>query len=478
MHTLLQGDCIEVMRTMQENSVDSLVTDPPAGISFMGKEWDDNKGGRDKWIVWLTEVMQEAYRVMKPGAHGLVWALPRTSHWTATALENAGFEIRDRVSHIYGNGFPKSLNVGKAIDKAAGVKRTDQEWYDKYHDGKTRKKQEKGVTHVGFSEKRAAHNGNIRELPATDEAKQWEGWGTALKPAMEDWWLIRKPLSEKTVAANVLKWGTGALNIEGCRVETLDMVQISASEGVPFGSNYEIGNGRKYRSEPQGRFPSHVIHDGSDEVIKNFPQTTSGKLQEHHKTGNSGLGIIQPRKQYKGEWGGDSGSASRFFYCAKASSADREEGLEDSELYEAEGFGDKDNGYNVRTWIDRKDGKGKVPVNAKRNPRANHHPTVKSTELMRYLCRLITPPNGIVLDCFLGSGSTGKGAIIEGFQFIGIEKDKEYIAIAEKRITAKYLPLFQEPPRQPTQREPDKRDSAASQASFPPEFLSDLEGLS
>lgn len=442
MHTLLQGDCIEVMRTMPENSVDSLVTDPPAGISFMGKEWDDNKGGRDKWIAWLTEVMKEAYRVMKPGAHGLVWALPRTSHWTGMALENAGFEVRDRVAHIFGNGFPKSQNVGKAIDKSNNAEREVIGIY-KTPDGRDYTKEKRGTNGKKSWAKSAGFSDSIKKRQitkaATDEAKQWEGWGTALKPAMEDWWLIRKPLSEKTVAANVLKWGTGALNIDDCRIETLDMVQVSASEGVPFGSNYEIGKGRKYRAEPQGRFPSHFIHDGSNEVISNFPQTTSGKLQEHHKTGNAGLGIVQPRKKYNGEWGGDSGSASRFFYCAKASTSDRDEGLQ----------------------IDK-----------------NNHPTVKSTELMRYLCRLITPPNGIILDCFLGSGSTGKGAVIEGFQFIGIEKEKEYIAIAEKRITAKYLPLFQEPPRQPTQREPDKRDSSPSQAFSQPEFLSDLEGLS
>lgn len=430
MHTLLLGDCVEVMKTMQENSIDSLIADPPAGISFMGKEWDSNKGGRDKWIAWLTEVMQEAFRVMKPGAHGLVWALPRTSHWTAMALENAGFEIRDRVAHIFGNGFPKSLNVGK-------------------------------------------------KLP------EWEGWGTALKPAMEDWWLIRKPLSENTVVANILKWGTGAINIDDCRIEIASKDNSghwTQKRELPFGGGGNTGIDFKRNHHADGRFPAHVILDGSDEVLAYFPESeVSGSAKngkpatgEYHKDHH----LFSQLGRWQGTLHNDSGSAARFFYCAKASSADREEGLEGSELHEAEGFDAENGGYNVRTWIDRKDGKGKVPVNAKRNPRANHHPTVKSTELMRYLCRLVTPPNGTILDCFVGSGSTGKGAVIEGFNFIGIDKEQEYLDIAEKRITAKYLPLFQQPPRQPTQREPDKRDSAASQAFSQPDFLSDLESLS
>jgi hypothetical protein len=210
-----------------------------------------------------------------------------------------------------------------------------------------------------------------------------------------------------------------------------------------------------------------------------FPENNASSFRKPYKDKEYLDSIFpQPAKDRGVRGHPDIGSAARFFYCAKASSADREEGLEDSELREAEGFDAENGGYNVRTWIDRKDGKGKVPVNAKRNPRANHHPTVKSTELMRYICRLVTPPNGTILDCFVGSGSTGKGAVIEGFNFIGIDKEQEYLDIAEKRITAKYLPLFQEPPRQPTQREPDKRDSAASQAFSQPDFLSDLEGLS
>src|SRR5579885_2104796 len=209
-YSISKGDSLELLKGLPNNSIDSLVTDPPAGVSFMNKSWDDDKGGRKQWIAWLASILEECYRVMKPGAHGLVWALPRTSHWTATAIEDAGFEIRDRISHIFGTGFPKSLNVSKEIDKKLGAKR------------------EKGTPYVTpEGNDLTTHNnwgsGERRQPmvtePVTDEAKQWDGWGTALKPAMEDWWLIRKPL-EGTVAGNVLKWGTGGLNIETSRIPT------------------------------------------------------------------------------------------------------------------------------------------------------------------------------------------------------------------------------------------------------------------
>ena len=202
---LILGDCIEKMREMAENSIDAIVTDPPAGISFMNKKWDTH----DNFIPWLTEVMRECLRVLKPGAHALVWAIPRTSHWTATAVENAGFEIRDVVTHLFGSGFPKSLDISKAIDKAAGARGHDGTRFNAAGDGEKSN---------GGSKFRSDHPEYVKPEAATPDAKKWQGFGTALKPAAEFWILARKPLSEKTVAANVLKHGTGGLNIDGCRV--------------------------------------------------------------------------------------------------------------------------------------------------------------------------------------------------------------------------------------------------------------------
>lgn len=209
---LMHGDCLEQLKTLADNSVDSLVTDPPAGIAFMGKEWDKDKGGRKEWVSWMTGVMSEALRVMKPGAHGLVWALPRTSHWTATALEDAGFEVRDVITHLFGSGFPKSLDVSKAIDKAAGAER-EVVGENPNHRGESQTR--------NMYTKALGQDGSVT-APATDDVKKWQGWGTALKPASEHWILVRKPCSEKTVAANVIKWGTGALNIDASRILSAD----------------------------------------------------------------------------------------------------------------------------------------------------------------------------------------------------------------------------------------------------------------
>lgn len=344
---ILHGDCLEVLKDIDSDSVDSLVTDPPAGISFMSKAWDDDKGGRKQWVAWMTEVMRECLRVMKPGAHGLVWALPRTSHWTATALEDAGFEIRDVVVHLFGQGFPKSLDISKAIDKATGAEREVV--------GKSNRHTSNGQQFAdGASGFKGSDNCFIT-APATDAAKQWAGWGTALKPASEHWILIRKPCSEKTVAANVQKWATGGINIDGGRIGS-----AGGGQNGKLGDKEGSGWGMKAASraaEPMGRFPANLILD----------EEAGEALDEQ-----SGV------------------SASRFFYCAKISSGERGEG--------------------------------------------NTHPTVKPQKLMRYLIKLITPPNSVVLDPFTGSGSTGIAALKEGHTFIGIEKEQEYVTIAENRI--------------------------------------------
>ena len=342
-YELFQGDCIEGMRAFPDNSFDSIVTDPPYELGFMGKAWDAS-GIANNPVMWA-----EALRVLKPGGHLLAFSGSRTYHRMTCAIEDAGFEIRDSIAWLYGSGFPKSLDVSKAIDKAAGAVR-EVIGPKKFADGSTtRKTQNLGGVVFGDAESR---DSNMATAPATDAARQWEGWGTALKPAHEPICVARKPLAKGyTVAANVLAHGTGALNIDGCRVAGESTRRSNTAEMGYHGGNladsYETGS-------DAGRWPANLIHDGSDEVVALF------------------------------------GEPARFFYCAKTSKADRG---------------------------------------------ANTHPTVKPTELMAYLCRLVTPPGGLILDPFMGSGSTGKAAMREGFRFIGCELSAEYLAIAEARIS-------------------------------------------
>lgn len=372
---LYHGDCLEQLKLIESESVDSLITDPPAGISFMGKGWDSDKGGRDSWIAWMAEVMSECHRVLKPGAHGLVWALPRTSHWTATACENAGFEVRDCISHLFGSGFPKSLNLEKATNGIA------------------------------------------------------KGQGTALKPAHEMWWMIRKPCSEKTVAANVLKHGTGGINIDVSRIHGSTPVQKSASKGVPFGCNYEAGTGREYGT--QGRFPANLVFSHSPYCSEEMCDIECAIAMLDAQSGTSKSTPGRKRKGENGSWKNsnkgenfsgiaDSGGASRFFYCAKISSSERNAGLDRFANRPAIKF-------------DGGDFHG-ASTNAKERTAKNIHPTVKPKKLMTYLIKLITPPNGVVLDPFMGSGSTGLACKESGFGFVGIEKEKEYFEIAKARI--------------------------------------------
>jgi site-specific DNA-methyltransferase (adenine-specific) len=361
---LLNGDCLDVFQTLEADIVDSIVTDPPYGLSFMGKDWDHGVPGEHFWA--------EALRVAKPGAHLLAFGGTRTFHRLAVAIEDAGWEIRDTVMWVYGSGFPKSLDISKALDKAAGKER-EVVGVKPGHEGFAGRKT-KG--HIDFKDgtegfdrpwmhddaKRAAYH--MATAPATDEAKQWEGWGTALKPAYEPIIVARKPLIG-TVAANVLAHGTGGINVDGCRVGTSKNVPTSISKRAPancYGKYAEAGEtpGIGGHDPNIGRWPANLIHDGSEEVLACFPDS-------------------------KGQQG-----AARFFYCAKASKSDR--GVD------------------------------------------NKHPTVKPTALMRYLCRLVTPPGGTVLDPFMGSGSTGKAAILEGFKFIGIEKNAEYVEMSRARI--------------------------------------------
>lgn len=438
-YQLFHGDCLDVMAGMEAQSVDSIVCDPPAGISFMGKKWDGDKGGRNAWIAWMASIAAECLRVLKPGGHAFVWALPRTSHWTATAWEDAGFEVRERVAHIFGSGFPKSLNVGKAIDKAAGAER-EVVGPSNRHPGKTNAKGSIGDL------ARYGEAGDFITAPATPEAQQWDGWGTALKPAMEDWWLFRKPLAERTVAANVLEWGTGAINVDGCRVGHDEPLGPSAHGMAGKQAGIMGKTVLRHRDNtgpaPQGRWPANLIlsypedeydaegnllpNPGKDEVLAGFPVTTSGGSgRTKPKAPNANTyGVYKDR--VGGQMDGDTGSAARFFYCAKSSKRDRNEGCE--------GLEEKGKVFNGQSAQPAGNAEGSVEDKFSTLPSANNHPTVKPTALMQYLCRLITPPGGLVLDPFCGSGSTGKGAILEGFRFVGIEQDAEYIEIARRRI--------------------------------------------
>jgi DNA modification methylase len=387
--TIHHGDCREVMATLDAESVDAIVCDPPYGLSFMGKGWDHGVPGVEFWV--------EAMRVAKPGAHLLAFGGTRTYHRLACAIEDAGWEIRDCVMWVYGSGFPKSHDVSKAIDKAAGAER-EVIGPKITGDGHIQNRQN-GANQYGTF--KIAQDGiDMATAPATDAARHWSGWGTALKPAHEPIIVARKPLVG-TVAENVLRHGTGGINVDGCRVDSGGTHGSARSAGQ--GAGYEAHNqpGRKYGNglggivsppNPSGRWPANVIHDGSDEVVGLFPSNVKGGTWNRTAGARHFNNDGEPTDYQTSGSDSSSGSAARFFYCAKASRADR---------------GDD-----------------------------NRHPTVKPTALMRYLCRLVTPPGGIVLDPFTGSGSTGKGAVLEGFRFIGIEREAEYVEIARARIGA------------------------------------------
>lgn len=396
--TLYLGDCLDILRTMPDSSVDSIVTDPPYGLGrepgamamladwlatghhdvkgtgFMGKAWDA--------FVPQPALWRECLRVLKPGGHLLAFAGTRTHDLMTLGLRIAGFEIRDTIMWVYGSGFPKSLDVSKAIDKAVGA--VGGQGAVKGRSGSVRNAMAGDFTGGEYHE----------YIPATDAARQWQGWGTALKPALEPITVARKPLGGKTVAANVLAHGTGALNIDGCRVG--DDVTVTVRNGNSGAHGRYGKDTRVFRREnPPGRWPANLIHDGSGEVLALFPFVKGGTAVRRNSGGNT-FGGVRPKPAMDDMGYGDAGSAALFFYCAKASKADRDEGLEGA----------------LR----------------------NTHPTVKPTALMRYLCRLVTPPGGTVLDPFTGSGSTGKAAMLEGFAFIGIEREPKYFEIACRRI--------------------------------------------
>jgi len=372
---LHHGDCIAVMRSMADNSVDSIVTDPPYELGFMGKSWDASG------IAYNVDMWREALRVLKPGGHLLAFSGTRTQHRMVCAIEDAGFEIRDQIGWVYGSGFPKSRNIAE-------------------HD-----------------------------LEGAD-SERWAGWGTALKPAWEPICVARKPLVG-TVAANVLQFGTGALNIDGCRVEPTSESRERVGEAsqdqryTNAGSTNFAAKPGIRGGDPAGRWPANLIHDGSPEVVALFPESSvTGKRSDKSRTaevsGTAWLSSNHQSTEYT-----DSGSAARFFYCAKASRADRNDGLIDP--------GPQFKRGTTLRQVENTDTKG------------NTHPTVKPTDLMAYLCRLVTPPGGTVLDPFAGPGSTGMACLREGFKAVLIEREAEYVADIHRRIDHVQggdLPLF------------------------------------
>jgi site-specific DNA-methyltransferase (adenine-specific) len=437
---LVQGDCIRLARSLPADSIDSLVCDPPYEIGFMGKSWDSTG------IAFQVEAWKEFYRTMKPGAYLTAFGGTRSHHRLMCAIEDAGFEIRDCLMWVYGQGFPKSRDISKAIDKEAGQAR-EVIGIREYAGGHIQHS-DTTTSPIGnaFLPERT-HDHRLETTPTTQAARQWDGWGTALKPAWEPIVLARKPLSEKTVAANMLRWGTGAINIDGCRIgmDEAEHKVIDGRSGAGFGTGNTVGGhqGRaegKFKSHAEGRWPANLVHDGSAEVLEGFPSphgagaATNKKFVRGENTnvyGKASEGLSGARI-------GDEGSASRFFYCAKA---DKERGTRPG------GFANigADKGSSVPNGPTYDDGDGSTSrffycAKASKKDRnagcdaehPNKHPTVKPTALMQWLTRLTTQPGGTVFDPFMGSGSTGRGAVLEGFNFIGCDLDP--IDIARMRI--------------------------------------------
>jgi hypothetical protein len=470
--TLHLGDCLKVLAGLPDASVDAIVTDPPAGVSFMGRSWDSDRGGRDAWIRWLGDRMCEAYRVLKPGGHALVWALPRTSHWTAMALEDAGFQIRDCVLHVFGAGFPKSLDVSKAIDKAkrgdmvrakllhfAEARGVDGRWLEERgvasaasfadwtvggHVPSDRNWQivkvalgitadeEAAYERAVVGQRTSGATAGMQKLgpsgikggrydvttTATDDAARWEGWGTALKPGQEIWWLVRKPMTG-TVAANVLEYGTGALNIGACRVGTETRTNnaggvssLQRVSRVEQGYRPTVTTSVGQASEVTGRWPTNVVFthpplvDDVGEVIGDACSDGCVRTSGNRKAGTYGLmGYMGADAAAMPAIEGDTGGASRYFPTFR---------------YEA-----------------------KAP--ASERPRladGTAHVSVKPLSLMRWFTRLITPPGGLICDPFAGSGTTGEAAVIEGFRCLLIEQDAAHAELIRTRLSKPIQPTL------------------------------------
>ena len=515
---LLLGDCLDKLKELDDNSVDSIVTDPPYGLSFMGKKWDYDVPSQAIW--------EECMRVLKPGGHILSFAGSRTYHRMAVRIEDAGFEIRDQIMWIYGSGFPKSHNIGKAVDKIEG---NEREVVGEKVRGSVEEGLKKGVTYSKANPNNKALFGYGTET-LTKGNSDWEGWGTALKPAHEPIVMARKPF-KGNVAENTLEWGVGGINIDGCRIgtEKVSAHHAGSSNSGTLGWNKgDKKDSSKEYYDNEGRFPANIIFECTCENPKvkentNTPYNYTDKNYSEngflpnvnavapYNYNDEGTGVIHtdpncPCYILDGQSGnkkstkrgahnnkkteytntytppnalysddntyGDEGGASRFFYCPKASKSDRDEGMPESVpqftgrprredgsvIYKethaeewAEAMAKKErkdktslagaeeklqqlNGAKTIKGRDAGQDSRSVAHKARPTARMNIHPTVKPTELMKYLIRLVTPKGGVVLDPFMGSGSTGKAAVREGMEFIGIEREEEYYEIAKQRI--------------------------------------------
>ena len=504
---LLLGDCLDKLKELDDNSIDSIVTDPPYGLSFMGKDWDKVKATQEtksqvvkglgagmkmttladniEFEKWVTEWSMECMRVLKPGGYMLAFGGSRMYHRLASGVENAGFEIRDQMMWIYGSGFPKSLNIGKGIDKKGGENiswfidyvlgimeergismqdmtklmpsktgKTTGWWYNKA------KYKTQGLTLEQFNLIKNALNLPFDDLEETEREvlgkqktnltvmqniggdytpgkvevtkgnSEWEGWGTALKPAHEPIVMARKPLSEKTIVDNVLEWGTCGINIDDSRIEGQ---WIGSTRTTSPDTKQVYGDYGKEITEikEQGRFPANIIFD--EEAGKILDEQSGHLKSGFMKAGTTrkmSEGDVNTYGHYDSDTTyndtyGDSGGASRFFYCPKTSKRDRNEGLDDFE---------EKSRSNANKMMGKSGNFKTGSGNDRTTEFKNNHPTVKPTDLMIYLIRMVTPKGGTTLDPFMGSGSTGKAAVRGGFDFVGVEREEEYMKIAKARI--------------------------------------------
>jgi DNA modification methylase len=509
--TVIHGDALAVLSTFPDACIDAIIADPPCGISFMGRAWDDNKGSRQQWVSWLAEIMKQAMRVLKPGSHALIWSLPRQSHWTALALEDAGFTIRDNiynivsgdttlhnfiaslneeqqhafmqiidgqrepsgVLNIFGSGFPKSLNVSVAIDKLLGKEREIAGPRIRLGDKKAYPVNGKSMFFGEESELPSI------TTPTSEEAKRYGGWHSALKPSVENWWLVRKPLVASSIAENVLLCGTGALNIDATRIVHNEPSK-TAERTAPRYSGTTMNNGIRggiqstiASAAPSGRFPSHLLMSHTPFCLQNGTKkvNVNDKAHTRHSNiGKMGYGSNTSTFDCKGyadedgmetitawecpEWCPvrildlQSGtSSSRVNIKGKAGNAKFNGKYNNGEVYanandQIGGYTDSGGASRYFAQFPALDGvppyiyagKASRKDRTANNTVQNTHPTVKNIELMKYMCRLLCPPNGIVLDCFAGSGSTGVACIHENFHYILIEREAEYIDIINARI--------------------------------------------
>lgn len=434
-YKIINGDSLVELDKLEDNSIDACITDPPYELGFMGKKWDATG------IAYNVELWKKVWRVLKPGAYLLAFGGTRTYHRICCAIEDAGFEIRDCIMWLYGSGFPKSMNIGLAVDKRNGV---ESEVVGINKSVQDLKEVGKITGHKMTFGQEGTENCARKDVPILKAKNEWNGWGTCLKPAYEPIIVARKPV-EESVINNVLKYGVGGINIDECKVGNETVSIHNAPKGTFAGGDYNRGSDTESYRDSTGRFPANVIltYDESDydEVCGNMPDSKGSQGQafskddyEERETATSFTrGDFIPYN--------DDGSACRYFYCAKASKKDRDNGLI---WFDSKTTGELQGGRkegSAGSIMKNADGTTRVnPYAGTGAPKKNIHPTVKPVDLMQYLVRLVSPKGSVILDIFNGSGSTGKAVAFENrereadYKYIGIELDPEYCKISESRI--------------------------------------------